>query len=488
MLRCLGIILLLIIPLAVAEASPTIAWYDALELPSSPQMDVKSLSVQVSGSDLILTVETYSYSDPKPDYYTGRIFMDVKAGGETSGDVKGADYQIAFHSNPSNSSDRNCVILAYNDVKLQWEESKVLSCSVQISEGKLIISGKDFRRYMDLASFKLRALFDSLRRDIYRKSYSLSNSGRATLDGNYKEYKIPLISKRSGGTLPLIDYKEVYVLDDLSRLYLALVPSTKDGISCDLRGVNSRLTRNYFIDVDSDRNETNGVDIGAGYSYICTPEGRRWFPLALYAGSGDIAINNSVELSVKLLSSLGKLSREGFDIILRVASIYRDSVPDSGWIAYGSKLPAAKELEVFGSEVDVKINKDLSSYFKSVGSVSGVFRVGLGGPAADPSYSVDGSLRFLKGKDGLYRGLEFNGRSYWASYGQSDYAVVKVVRMGEGYYYSVAGVTRYGTRAGLIWLSQNAQALSPGSTYLLRWIDNGNGIVEFSEISLLDIG
>ncbi|MEM0295406.1 MAG: hypothetical protein QXO55_04065 [Candidatus Korarchaeum sp.] len=486
-MRCLGTILLLIIPLTLAEASPNIAWYDALELPSSPQLDVRSLSVQVSGSDLILTVEYYSHSDPKPDYYTGRIYMDVKPGGDPT-DVKGADYQIAFYSNPSNLSDRNCTVLAYNDVKLQWEESKALSCSVQISGGKLTISGKGFGRYMDLTSLRLRAIFDSLGKAVYRKPYSLSNSGRATLDGNYGEYRIPLISKQQVGTLPPIDYGEVYALDDLSRLYLALVPSTKEGVSCDLRGVNSRLTRNYFIELDSDGNETNGVDLSAAYSYICTPEGRRWFPYTLYAGSDGIAVGKAVEISMKLLPSLGKLSHGEFDVIVRVTLIYRDSVPDSGWIVYSTNLPSAKELEVTGSKVDVEMNKDLSGYFKSIGSASGTFRVGLGGPAVDPSYSAGGSVRFLKGEDGLYRGVEFNGRSYWVSYGQRDYAVVRVVRMGEGYYYSVAGVTRYGTRAGLVWLSQNAQALSPGSAYLIGWMDNGNGVVEFNEISLLDIG
>ncbi|MCS7103606.1 MAG: hypothetical protein NZ992_06980 [Candidatus Korarchaeum sp.] len=137
--------------------------------------------------------------------------------------------------------------------------------------------------------------------------------------------------------------------------------------------------------------------------------------------------------------------------------------------------------------MDVEMNKDLASYFKSIGSASGVLRVGLGGPATDPSYSADKSVRFLKGEDGLYRGVEFNGRSYWASYGQKDYAVVKVVRIGEGYYYSVAGVTRYGTRAGIMWLSQNAQALSLGSTYLISWVDEGDGSVELSEISLVDV-
>lgn len=471
----------------MAVASPTIAWYDALELPSSPQIDVRSLSVQASGSDLVLEVETYSSSGPMPDYYTGRIFIDAKPGGETSGDAKGADYQLAFYLSTSNSSDRGCVVLTYSDVKLQWEESKALSCSAQMSGGRMKIHGKDFGKYVSLSSFKLKALFDSLRKDVYRTSYSLSNSGRATLDGDYIEYKIPLIPKLPEDTLPPVDYKEVYALDDLSKLYLALVPSDREGVACSVRGINSRLTRNYFIDIDSDGNETNGVDLAAGYSYVCTPEGRRWFPYSAYVGSGDVALGRAVELSVRLLPSLGKLSYSRFDVILRVTLVYRDWVPDSGWIAYGTSLPSAKELEVTGGKVDVEFNRDLSSYFKYIGSASGVLRVGLGGPAVDPSYSTDGSVRFLKGKDGIYRGVEFNGRSYWVSYGQRDYAVVRVVKMGEGYYYSVAGVTRYGTRAGLIWLSQNAQALSPGSTYLIGWADDGDGSVEFTELGLVGV-
>jgi len=481
------LIAMLLLPLALAEAGPVVTWQDALELPSSPQIDIRSLSVQVSGSDLLMTVDTYSHSDPKPDYYTGRIFLDVRPGGEVSGDTKGADYQLAFYLNPSNSSDKGCSVLAYDDVKLQWGESKLLSCSVQLSAGKILISGRGFGGYMNLNSFKVKAYFDSLRRDTYKKSYSLSNSGRASLDGNAREYRIPLLSNRPGITLSVMDYRELYALDDLSRLYLALVPSSKQGVACDVRGVNSRLTRNYFVDLDSDMNETNGVDLSAGYSYICTPDGRRWFPYTIYLGSGEIAVGEAVELSVKLLPSLAKLSQTGFDVILRVAIIYRDSVPDSGWISYGSGIPEPSSFEVLGTNVDLGMNRDLSDRFRSMGSASGILRIGLGGPAADPSYSADGSVKFLKGKDGLYRGVEFNGRDYWSSYGRRDYAVVKVVRMGDGYYCSVAGVTRYGTRAGLIWVSENMQALSPGQAYLIGWTDDGDGVVELDEISLLDV-
>ncbi len=479
------LVAVLLIPLMPAGAGPAVTWYDALELPSSPQIDVKSLSVQVIGSDLILNLEMYSHSDPKPDYYTGRIFLDVKPGGETSADIRGADYQIAFYISPSNSSDRGCTVLAYNDVKLQWEESKTLSCSVQIAGGKVVISGKGFGRYMELATFKLKAYFDSLGRETYRKAYSLSNSGRATVDGEYREYKIPLVSKQQGGAFSIIDYREIYALDDLSRLYLALVPSSSDGIACSVRGIGSRLTRNYFVDLAL--NETKGIDLTAGYTYSCAPEGRRWYPYTIYEGSGEIALGKAVELSVKLLPALAKLSYGKFDLILAAAFVYRDSVPDTGWILYGSNLPGAREFEVVGARADLDMNEDLSEHFKSMGSASGIFRIGLGGPAADPSYQADGRAKFLKGSDGLYRGVEFNGKSYWASYRQRDYAVVKVVRVGEGYYCSAAGVTRYGTRAGLMWLAHNVQFLSPGSAYLISWTDDGDGAVELGEIGLLDV-
>lgn len=490
-LKALAILLIFILPvITLAGDERTVNWYDSLELPSSPQIDVKWVGIQLKDSDLMITVEMHSDSVPKPDYYTGRIYLDVKQGGETSGEIKGSDYQIAFYLNPSNGSDRGCFVYSYNDVKMQWEESKTLSCSVQLSGGKLVIVGKEFGRAMDLSSFKLKSYFDFLRKDVYKKSYSLSNSGRAKVDGDYGEYKIPLISGAQAATFPPIQYKEVYVIDDLSRLYVAIVPSSGEGTGCNVRGTGSRLTRNYFISIDLDGNESNGVDLSAKYSYVCTPEGRMWYPDAAYAGSGDIAVGKAVEFSVKLLSSLAKISSYGgnFDLTLKVSLVYRDTVPDSGWIQYGTNLPSPESFEVIARSADLEMNKDLAERFKSFGSsASGFFRIELGGPAVDPSYSSDPSVKFLRGKDGLFRGVELSGRDYWASYGSIDYAVIRVLRVGEGYYCSVAGVTRYGTRAGLIWISNNIQALSPGSIYLVKWVDDGDRAVELDEVSLVAV-
>jgi hypothetical protein len=482
MKRYLTLLMLLLLTFATVEGSPAKAWYDPLELRSAPQADVKSLEAKLEGQSMIFQVSTYSGLDDRIDYYTGRIFLDLKEGGSTSGEVKGADYQLAFYMNPKNMSG-SCAVLAFNDVKLQWEETKAASCSIKASGDKLMID-TDLGKYVK-GSFRFKAYFDILAKDSIKISYLLSNSGRASIDGDYAEYKIPQISGQQGNAIAPIDYKEVYVLDDLSRVYLALVPSSQDGVKCELGGPGAKLTRNYFVDIDVDMNETNGVDLTGGYSYECTFNGRKWFPFTVYAGTGSgIMIGKAVEFDIKLLPVLSQISTRGgkFGIIVRASMIYRDYVPDTGWLLYDG-MPDASSFEVIGANTDVNMNKDLST-FKSIGSASGIYRIALGGPGADSSYQGDPSFKFLKRKDGLYGGVEFNGKEFWASYGRIDYAVIKISRIGEGYYCSVAGVTRYGTRAGLIWLSQNMGMLSTG-TYLIGWIDNGNGIVEMSEISLL---
>ena len=65
-----------------------------------------------------------------------------------------------------------------------------------------------------------------------------------------------------------------------------------------------------------------------------------------------------------------------------------------------------------------------------------------------------------------------------------DYAVVDISHIGGGIYITAAGVTRYGTRAALLWLANNLPLLGEG-TYVLNWIDNGNGEVELSEIGII---
>ncbi len=483
MKRSLSLLMLLLLTFATVEGSPAKVWYDPLELRSAPQADVRSLEVQLEGQSMIFQVSMYSKLDDRIDYYTGKIFLDLREGGSTFEKEKGADYQLAFYISPKNMSG-SCTVLAFNDVKLQWEEAKAASCSIKVSGDKLVIN-TDLGKYAK-GPFRFKAYFDTLDMNTMKVAYLLSNSGRASIDGNYGEYKIPQISGQGGRAIAPIDYKEVYVLDDLSRIYLALVPSSQEGVKCELGGPGAKLTRNYFVDIDVDMNETNGIDLSGGYSYECTFDGRRWFPFTVYEGTGSgVMIGKAVEFDIKLLPVLSQISSRGgkFSIIVRASMVYGDYVPDTGWLLY-SAMPEAKSFEVIGPTTDINMNRDLSGAFKSMGSASGIYRIALGGPGADPSYQGDPSFKFLKRKDGLYGGLEFNGREFWASYGRIDYAVIKISRIGEGYYCSVAGITRYGTRAGLIWLSQNMEMLSTG-TYLIGWMDNGNGIVEVSEISLL---
>jgi len=47
----------------------------------------------------------------------------------------------------------------------------------------------------------------------------------------------------------------------------------------------------------------------------------------------------------------------------------------------------------------------------------------------------------------------------------------------------VAGVTRYGTRAGLLWLTDHPDAFSEGDDAPLRWADSdGDGEVDPREV------
>ena len=379
MKRSLTLLMLLFLTFATVEGSPAKIWYDPLELRSAPQADVRSLEVRLEGQSMIFQVSMYSRLDDRIDYYTGRIFLDLREGGSTSGEVKGADYQLAFYMSPKNMNG-SCTVLAFNDVKLQWEETKAASCSIKISGDKLVIN-TDLGKYAK-GTFRFKAHFDILAMNPMKITYLLSNSGRASIDGDYGEYKIPQISGQQGRAIAPIDYKEVYVLDDLSRIYLALVPSSQEGVKCELGGPGAKLTRNYFVDIDVDMNETNGIDLSGGYSYECTFNGRKWFPFTIYAGTGSgIMIGKAVEFDVKLLTALSQISSKGgrFGIIVRVSMVYRDYVPDTGWLLYDG-MPEARSFEVIGPNTDISMNKDLSSVFKSIGSASGIYRIALGGP------------------------------------------------------------------------------------------------------------
>ncbi len=102
----------------------------------------------------------------------------------------------------------------------------------------------------------------------------------------------------------------------------------------------------------------------------------------------------------------------------------------------------------------------------------------LGGPDAIPYEWENYGIIFQGSK------LSVGGTSYKSTYGKEDYAVIlydcgsEIVR--------VAGITSYGTRAGLMWLLSNTNEQINGPIVILKWTDaNADGSVDQGEIQMV---
>ena len=81
--------------------------------------------------------------------------------------------------------------------------------------------------------------------------------------------------------------------------------------------------------------------------------------------------------------------------------------------------------------------------------------------------------------------LSIKGKKYWAIEGEVDYGVI-YLRCGVNFTTWAAGVTRYGTRAALMWLLNHPNDMKKHLLVAVEWIDsNGNGLVEDSEIRVI---
>ena len=80
--------------------------------------------------------------------------------------------------------------------------------------------------------------------------------------------------------------------------------------------------------------------------------------------------------------------------------------------------------------------------------------------------------------------LRIKDATYTAEYGNLDYGVIYVSC--EGLTTWVAGVTRYGTGAALMWMLENPDELSGRMLIVVQWIDaNWDNAVDPSEIVVI---
>ncbi len=129
-----------------------------------------------------------------------------------------------------------------------------------------------------------------------------------------------------------------------------------------------------------------------------------------------------------------------------------------------------------GSDIDVWGNVDLIA--KAVHSGFDGKMV-LGGPAVNRFNWESLGIKFVK--DGTYDRVSVGGKMFKITYGKLDYGFIYL----DGKVLRAAGVTRYGTRAALLWFASH-----PSYSYTkvvgVLWRDlNGDEIVEPDEIGLL---
>ena len=133
-----------------------------------------------------------------------------------------------------------------------------------------------------------------------------------------------------------------------------------------------------------------------------------------------------------------------------------------------------RQVERFRAKgVDAEMNRDL------LDNLSAEKLVILGGPLVEPFDWEEIGVKFVK-EGGIYRKLLIGNETYGAVYGYSDYSVIYITDTAV----RIAGITRYGTRAGLIWFLRNEKA--ENGLYVVEWVDlNGNASVDSEEISLV---
>ena len=380
--------------------------------------------------------------------------------------------------------------MPYDPLKKGFSQTTLIRCDSKVEGNEIVVKLPNMKALGFPETFGLKALiWSSLSDDLGSGIYTLTPTKvEPKVDGKMEEWKDvpPLIIDKDENMPEGTDFKELYGLVKGTKFYFAVVPSKK--LLCDIKGRGADVEWYLNIEVDADMNPDtglNGKELGAGFLYSCGWDGRVWayisgFPVYFYNDRyGISAADEVLEGLVYITPIYSTIERnKRFEVTASVLTRVKDRVPDSGWILVGPKEEVKlSEFTITGPKLDMDMSSDMISKFKGKGESYKVVR--LGGPNVNPKY--DAPISFVKNPQGLYAGIEVNGKKYWSTYGSVDFAVVHVKKLSQGYEITVAGITRYGTRAGLMWLVEHQSFIRQG-TYVLSWFDDGDGLVELSEI------
>ncbi len=471
-----------LINLIPSNAQPN-KWIDPLEVPSMPDLDVKYLSI--TGSNGNYTVRIGFYEGVPKKFIVNIYVDDLKKGtGVENGELKGADLLIS--TLPPNL----CSAMPYDPLSKGFSRTTMIRCRSSVENEEIVVrlpnlKAMGFPDKFGIKAFIWSAVQDNLGSGIYTIS---STKVKPKIDGIFREWSIPpLIVDKVGDAPKGADFKEFYGVVKENSLFFSVLPA--DELLCNIKGEGADIEWYLRVMIDADVNPKtgliNGTETGAEFLYTCGWNGRTWTYVAgypeyyFYLRHKLSAAINSLEGRIILNPVWGIVSRsKKLEVFASVLTRIKDKVPDKGWLIVGQEGIKLSDFTLSGPKVDLDMSSDLLKEFKSVGQ-TGANSVVLGGPNVNPNFKSSAS--FLKSSRGLYSGIEVNGRKFWATYGKVDFSVVQVNKTASGYLISVAGITRYGTRAGLLWLVENQSFIREG-TYVLSWIDDGDGEVEISEI------
>ncbi len=148
----------------------------------------------------------------------------------------------------------------------------------------------------------------------------------------------------------------------------------------------------------------------------------------------------------------------------------------SGKVAKGCSLPAGfpESVSFTGMYADLVYNEDLLADLDGGGN--GTVVVGRLAMEPQPWYRIGVRMSGLT--------LQVGERRYHAELGVRDYGLIYLSCSGDRLTIRVAGLTRYGTRAALLWLLNNPGGVDGKALVVVEWTDmNSDGKVEIGEIS-----